>query len=219
MKTNLQNSKKSEKIKKAIINLPYFLVDNLLVIENNKNYIKVLLSRLSKKEEIVSLKKGVYVSKKYLDDIEKKHDINNYLEFLANILYPPSYLSLEYVLSEHNILSESSYNFILITKNKTKKFSNKMGLFDYHHIKDDLFTGFRTIKINNFLIYKASVAKALFDFLYLRKNILLNKETVKELRLNLDNFQKKDISELKKYINIEGSKKMEKIFNILWKTQ
>jgi len=99
----------------------------------------------------------------------------------------------------------------------TKKFINKLGVFDYHHVKDSLFVGFRAIKMGNSLIYKASKAKALFDFLYLRKNILLCREAVTELRLNLENFNLKEIKEFKKYINLEGSKKMKEILKYLFR--
>ena len=67
---------------------------------------------------------------------------------------------------------------------------------------------------------KATRAKALFDFLYLRKNLLLDEKAVKELRLNLDNINAGDMRELKRYINLEGSGKMKNIFNLLaqiWK--
>ena len=78
-----------------------------------------------------------------------------------------------------------------------------------------MFNGYSVIKKHGYLIYKASVAKALFDFLYLRKNILLNCGMVKELRLNLGGLNKKDKNELKKYVKIEGTKKMSEIFNCL----
>ena len=85
----------------------------------------------------------------------------------------------------------------------------------YHKIKDKLFIGFKTEKIDNFFILKATKAKALFDFLYLRKNLITDKTYIKELRLNLENFNKKDKLELNKYIEIEGSKKMKNIYNLL----
>lgn len=208
--------KTSEKLKKAINPLAYFCINNLLTVEDNKNYLRVFLSRIAKKNEVIPLKKGIYVSREYLNNIEKKGILNDYLEFLSGILYSPSYLSSEYVLSEYNVLTEASYSFTSISINKTKKFINKLGIFDYHHVKDSLFVGFEVIKMGDFLIYKASKSKALFDFLYLRKNILLCREAVMELRLNLENFNLKEIKEFKKYINLEGSKKMKEIFKYLF---
>lgn len=210
--------KTSEIIKKAINSLAYFCIDNLLTIESNKNYLKVFLSRMIKKGKLVSLKKGIYVSREYLNSIEKKGILNNYLEFLSGVLYSPSYLSSEYVLGKYNILTEASYGFPSISINKTKKFINKLGVFNYHHVKDNLFVGFKVIKTGNFLIYEASKSKALFDFLYLRKNILPCREAIMELRLNLENFNSKEIKEFKKYVDLEESKKMKEIFKHLFKS-
>ena len=94
-------------------------------------------------------------TKEYLSKISPE-EINFYYEFLANVLYSPSYLSLEYVLSEYNIITEFSSNFTLITTNKTNYFSNKLGNFFYHTIKKELFSGFNIYKEGSFTILKAS---------------------------------------------------------------
>ena len=196
-----------------IKDMPYFEIENLKMLGIKQGYLRIILSRLSKKGEVIRLKKGMYVSKDFIKKMENENMFSLFLEFLANKIYVPSYLSLEYVLYEHNVLTEMPKNFTLITKNKTITFANKFSIFIYHKIKDDIFIGFHIIKKNDFLIYKASKAKALFDFLYLRKQEILSKEIAKALRLNLGNFTLKDKKELKKYVNIEGSKKMKQIFN------
>jgi len=197
--------------------LPYFTLDDLLSIEKNKNYLKILLSRQEKSGKIIRLKKGVYVSERYLFSRLAHSEMDFYSEFLANVLYLPSYLSLDYILYKNNLLTEIPKNFTSATKNKTKSFSNKFGNFFYHKIKDELFCGFEIVKRGDFAIWRASRAKALFDFLYLRKNSLINKKAFEELRLNLENLTKSDLKELKKYIGIESSKRMREIFNYLTK--
>ncbi|MEW6408279.1 MAG: hypothetical protein AB1465_06360 [Patescibacteria group bacterium] len=206
----------SKKIIELISNLAYFELADLSVVKIDKNYLKVLLSRLIKKEKIAQLKKGMYVSKDYLDKIQKEDIFSDYYEFIANLLYKPSYLSLEYVLYENNILTESPKNFTSICLNKTNNFSNNLGNFYYHKIKKELFTGFNIYKKSDFSIFKASKAKALFDFLYLRKNILIDSNSIKELRLNLKNFKNIEKKELKKYIFLEKSNKMKMIFDSLF---
>ena len=195
--------------------LPYFTLDDLLPVEKNRDYLKILLSRQEKSGKIIRLKKGVYVAERYLLEHLDRKEMDIYYEFLANILYRPSYLSLEYVLYQNNLLTEMPKNFISVSKNKTTGFSNRFGNFLYHKIKDKLFCGFEIIKKGDFTILRASRAKALFDFLYLRKNLLINKNAFEELRLNSENLTKEDLKELEKYIKIEGSKKMEEIFNYL----
>lgn len=207
------------KIKKIIFlaeHLPYFQLDNLVGIESNKNYLKVLLSRYKKTEKIISLKKGIYTTKEYIDNIQKSDKFSFYPEFISGILYKPSYLSLDYVLYKHNILTEIPVNFTLITKNKTAYFSNRFGNFFYHKIKNNLFCGFEILQKGDFIIYEATKTKALFDFLYFRKNLIFDKKTANELRLNLDMFSVLNKKELIEYIKIEGSKKMKDIFKYLF---
>ena len=215
VKKNKKLISKSDLVRKAIKELPFFRIENLIAIDENKNNLRILLSRMKHKGEIVTIKRGIYIHSDYLTKIKISRKKKDYDEFIACMAYQPSYLSLEYILAENGILSESVFNFTLATTAKTYKLANKFGNFHYYHLKDELFNGYSVIKKHGYLIYKASVAKALFDFLYLRKNILLNCDMIKELRLNLNGLNNKDKNELKKYVKTEGSKKMFKIFNCL----
>lgn len=204
-------SSKIKKIISLIEKLPYFGLDNLTGVEGNKTYLKILFSRYEKAGKLIRLKKGLYVAKECIDDIQKKGIFSFYTEFISSILYQPSYLSMEYVLYKHNLLTEVPNNFTCISTNKTMHFHNKFGNFFYHKVKDNLFCGFEIIKKNNFIVYEATKAKALFDHLYLRKNHLIGKKAFEELRLNMENFNKRDKKELKKYFKTEGSKRMKEI--------
>jgi predicted transcriptional regulator of viral defense system len=211
----MRNETKIEKIFALIKKLPYFDFDILTSVEPNKTYLKILLSRHEKKNKVIRLKRGMYVAKDYLDEMEKKNLLSFYSEFLANILYQPSYLSLDYVLYQHNLLTEIPKNFTSVTLNKTGSFSNALGNFFYHKIKNDLFCGFLILKEGDFTIFKATKAKALFDFLYLRKNEIIDKKSIEELRLNFENISKKDFKEFEKYVKMESSKKMKEIYGIV----
>ena len=208
---------KSKTIKETIENLPYFSISDLMPIEKNKNYLKVLFYRLSKQGKIRTLKRGMYVGEKFFGNIEKKNAISEYSEFVGNVIYKPSYLSLEYMLEKYGVLSESVNSFTLVSKKKTKKFSNHLGIFKYYNIREKLFVGFEIAKKSSFWIAEATLPKALFDFLYFRKNILFSEKQIDELRLNLDSFTKKNFRELKKYIKLENSKRMKEIFEYIIK--
>lgn len=191
--------------------LPYFCLDNLAGISKDKTYLKILLSRYEKAGRIIRLKKGMYVTKDYINEAQKKGSFSFYMEFAAGIIYQPSYLSLEYILYRHNLLTEVPRNITSVTLNKTSRFSNAFGHFFYHTVKNKLFCGFSIENEQGFRISRATKAKALFDYLYLRKNVLFHKEAIKELRLNLDFFKRSDVRELKKYIELEGSGRMKEI--------
>jgi hypothetical protein len=128
----------------------------------------------------------------------------------------PSYLSLEYVLSEHDVLTEGVSGFTSVTVKSSRNFSNKLGEFVYKSIKDDLFRGYKKVDFGTNHYYVATKAKALFDFLYYKSSILPDNvkelNLLEELRLRLDVFDAKDFEELEKYIEESGFKKLNKIF-------
>jgi len=142
----MRNETKIEKIFALTKKLPYFDLDILSSVEPNKTYLKILFSRYEKKNRVSRLKKGMYVMKDYLDEVEKRNLFSFYSEFVANILYQPSYLSLDYVLYQYNLLTEIPKNFTSVTTNKTASFSNAIGNFFYHKIKNNLFCGFLILK-------------------------------------------------------------------------
>ncbi|MFA6376227.1 MAG: hypothetical protein WCX69_02380 [Candidatus Paceibacterota bacterium] len=214
---NVNFTKKNPKIRyifeKASV-LPYFTIDDLASIETNRNYLKVLLSRYKIGGKLLRLKKGVYASSDYLVKIPDNLK-NSYNEFIANLLCRPSYLSMDYVLYQRGILTEMPANFTSISRDKTIGFSNPRGNFYYHKVKTILFCGFTTVKSGDFEILKATKAKAVFDYLYLRKNDLPTENSVKELRLNMFLLNANDKKEIAAFVKIEGSKKMAEIFNWL----
>lgn len=213
---NNRNSKIS-RIIEAAKQLPVFTLDDLASIETDKNYLRILLSRHVKSGNIIRLKKGMYVAREYLDRVEKGGRIRAYAEFISGVLYEPSYLSLEYVLHQHGVITEMPAAVTMIARKKTVSFVTPFGAYQYHCIKPPLFVGFMSKKDGDYVIFRASLAKALFDFLYLRKNQLANEAAVGELRLNLEPFTRGDKIELARYVDLEGSARMKNIHKILWK--
>lgn len=212
---NKKEENKVELIRETTKDLPFFSIEDLALLKIKPDSLRILIHRLIQNEKIISLKRGWYVNQVFLDSIKAGTDFNSYLEFLGNTIYKPSYLSAEYVLDKHGVVSESVQAFVLVTRKKTNRFSNQFGVFKYHNIKKELFCGFKIIEKNLFTIAEASLAKALFDFLYFRKDILFELAQIKALRLNLGVLTKKDWKEFKKYIELEGSKRMSIIFNFL----
>jgi len=135
MRNDKRDKLRSKKVIFLTEKLPYFTVESLRGIEKDKNYLKILLSRYSKRRKTIRLKRGLYVTKNFINDAQAKGIFSSYLKFLANIIYYPSYPSLEYILYKHNILTEIPVNFTLITTNKTAKFTTEVGNFFYHKIK------------------------------------------------------------------------------------
>lgn len=216
---NEENKKNSKigKIIEAAKRLPVFTLDDLASIETDRTYLRIALARYVKSGSVIRLKKGMYVVKDYIDNVEKTGRVRVYGEFLAGVLYKPSYISLEYVLHQHGIITESPLALTAVARKKTTSFSTLFGAYLYHTITPMLFTGFTSKRDGDYLVFRASLAKALFDFLYFRKHNLTTGENIKELRLNLGMLNKDDKRELAKYVELEKSSRMKTIYKNLWK--
>lgn len=191
--------------------LPYFTkpTAGVLIGKEGKNLDRKI-EQLINKGYLISLKKGMYVTDPFMSSIPNKE---LYLEYVANILRYPSYLSLEYVLSKYNLIPEATYQITSITNKSTRMFQNQLGSFTYRSIKSELFTGYSTISRDTYNIEIATKAKALFDFLYLKRNLGkdLKTEIKASLRINWGQMQAEDIKKFKYYVTLSNSAKMEKI--------
>lgn len=165
----------------------------------------------------IRLKRGFYVSAEFVKKMKYQGKFEDYLCFLATKLLSPSYLSLEYMLANYSILSESPFTLTLITVKTPRVIKNPLATFTYYNIKNDLFCGFEPIKKGEFEVNLATKTKAFFDYLYLKKRMLkiINKDILKELRLNIEELSKNDWKEFERYIALAQSKKMEKIAKLL----
>ena len=213
---NRTNSKISDIIETAR-HLPAFTLDDLASIETDRKYLRISLSRRVRSGDLIRLKKGMYVAKDYLDGVEKSGRTGTYAECIAGILYEPSYLSLEYILHQHGVITEMPAAVTIVSRKKTASFVTPFGTYKYHSIKPALFTGFTSKRDGDYIIFRASPAKALFDFLYFRKNQLSDEAAIGELRLNLEALKKSDKAELARYVELEGSVRMRDVLKILWK--
>ena len=125
-----------------------------------------LLHRLKKQGYIVSIKRGLY---KFSDG--EIPDL-----YVANKLYEPSYISLEFALSYHRIIPETVYEITSITTKATRRFETMGKIFSYKKIKREAFTGYTLEKQRDFSFRIADAEKALVDANYLR--MLSNKKPI-----------------------------------------
>lgn len=190
-------------IKLLFPNISIFTFD-----QNIKNWLK--------SGRLLALKKGLYVFGDYLDDNKKE---SLYLEWLANQIYQPSYLSKEYMLQKYGVLTEAVYVFTSVSQKTSRSFNNKLGSFNYYSIQPKLFVGWKAISYGDKIVYVASRSKALFDYLYFYKRVLffINEKQIEGLRLNLDEYDKKDWQEFEQYLSVAKSTKLNKIYKLIKK--
>lgn len=85
------------------------------------------ISRMLSRGEILKLKNGLYVrSRTYGGTVEPVE--------VANALYGPSYVSLEYALSHYGIIPEAVVTVTSVTSKRRRTFRTPLGDYLYEHI-------------------------------------------------------------------------------------
>ena len=91
------------------------------------------LQELERKKLLIRLKRGFYVLSREVNG--KDHS----LPIAANLLYGPSYLSLEFALSYYGLIPERVEALTSVTTQKNKSFSTPLGLFTYRHLSPRIY--------------------------------------------------------------------------------
>lgn len=123
------------------------------------------LSRWTKKGKLVSLRKGLYAF--HPEEVASAPEIL----YVANRLYEPSYISMEYALSLYELIPEYVPVVTSVTTRKTMAFNNALGQFSYQQVVPSAFRGFRQEKQeHDRQVFVAEPEKAVLDFLYLNRS-------------------------------------------------
>src|SRR3989338_2020785 len=117
-----------------------------------------LLHRYKKQGFILQIKRGFYVFPDALPP-----DV-----YVANKLYTPSYISLEFALSYHGVIPETVYEITSVTTKATRKFETLGKIFSYRKIKRVAYTGYEIQKQKGLSFNIADAEKAFVDTNYLR---------------------------------------------------
>ena len=139
----------------------------------------------TKKGYILPLKRGIYF---FNENYRKKEPS---LSFIANFLITPSYLSLEYALGFYDLIPEKVTVFTAITTRKTTILKNRLGVFEYHSIKQNLFYGYKKEVDKEQEFFIAFPEKAILDYFYLNRQFKGSFSEFESLRLqNLEIIDK-----------------------------
>lgn len=94
-----------------------------------------------------------------------------FLFYMANHLYRPSYVSLESALAYYGFIPEGVFQVISCSTLKNQRFDNSHGTFNYFHLKNSLYFGYRLLSWHEYHFALAEPEKALIDYLYLHPEI------------------------------------------------
>ncbi|MFH1830555.1 MAG: hypothetical protein ABH871_07255 [Pseudomonadota bacterium] len=86
------------------------------------------ITSLLKSRSVVRVKKGLYV----FGENYARRPFSR--EILANMIYGPSYISLEYALSYYDMIPERAEAVTSVTCKRTRRFSTPIGLFLYRTV-------------------------------------------------------------------------------------
>ncbi len=152
------------------------------------------------KGELIRIKKGLYI---FGESISREPFS---LEVLANLIYGPSAISLNYALSYYGMIPEAVHTITSITNKRNKIFETPVGRFSYRYLSHERYTiGIELLTLDNginFLI--ASPEKALCDVItlsakditfksqqnledFLLRDLRIDEDALKEMNLSLIN--------------------------------
>lgn len=205
------------KIKKIFerIETPYIDAQNLLALLGEYKRPRDWITRMVKNGELVRLRNGLYLI------TDKDKDPLPY-EQVANILYGPSYVSLEWALWFYGIIPDRVTTVTSMALGRAKEYHTPIGDFIYHPLSADRYSiGVDQKKspssAGGFLM--ATREKALADFVFVTCKGLnqeeLRVELIESKRLNIEIIRELDKDLLSEIGKRYRSKVVRYLMNLL----
>lgn len=144
---------------------PEITTSMLMGVLSDYEDVRGKINSLSKKGLIKSIKQGVYL-------VSEDLGLRPYSkEILANLIYGPSYISLETALSSYGFIPERVTMTTSVCQGRGKSFITTAGEFEYHHIKESIYSAGIQLKevFKGAFCQYATPEKALLDFMYIKE--------------------------------------------------
>jgi hypothetical protein len=153
---------------------------------------RVKLHHLLKIKALIRVKKGIYI-------LGKTFSRNPYSsEVLANMIYGPSYVSLEWACQYYRLIPEKVTTVTSTTTQRSRQFQTPLGPFTYDHLHRDVFSiGITLVKFSDHQqALMATKEKALADLLVLRRGRFSSKKHFKEVLFEDLRVEEEDLDTL-----------------------
>jgi len=142
-------------------NIPYEEFDYQTLLDSVRVYARprMKISSMLAKGDIIRVKKGFYV---FGDSLRRRPFCR---ELLANLIYGPSYVSLEYALHYHGLTPERVESVTSVTCGRSRTFDTPIGAFSYRMIPLEAFrTGMDRVELSDGRSFLVAIPeKALAD--------------------------------------------------------
>lgn len=168
----------------------YIEAQNLIPLLGDYTNPRDFIARLVKRGDLIRLKNGFFVIAEKI-----KKSAVPYPQ-IGNLLYGPSYISLEWALSYYGMIPEGVYVVTSVAATKSKSYHTPLGTFDYHYLSHDRYAigiDQKESFAGRFLI--ATPEKALADLIHFKSR---NLETVEDMLIDLIEARRIDENDLKK---------------------
>ena len=184
------------------IETPYVDAQTLLSLLADYRKPRECIRRMVKNGELIRLKNGFYL---IADKIRQGSNTLIPYEQVANLLYGPSYVSLEWALSFYGMIPERVHTITSMTLGKNKEFHTPIGDFVYYRLHSDSYAiGITQKKAPNFLggFLMASPEKALADLVFKTCKGLDKEQLMREL-LESKRIDREHFHQLNKTLLVE----------------
>lgn len=185
------------------------------------SYPRDKITDLIKKGIIIRIKKGLYI----FGDRYRKHPYSR--ELLANLIYGPSYISLEYGLSYYGLIPEKAEALTSVTIGRSRKFYTPLGLFTYRKIPIRAYQSGMTLveETHNQGFLIALPEKALADKITTEKGLPLSSQKemhqflVENLRIELSTLKSMSTKKINEYAELYHSRKLRFLSSLINRAQ
>jgi hypothetical protein len=180
---------------------PVFESSLLLAGNIDPKLVRLQLTRWVNSGRIYQLRRGLY-------SIAPPYQKTRPHPFLiANHLQRASYVSLQSALAFYSLIPEIVNTTVSVTTGRPERLETPLGLYEFRHIKTDLFFGYQMTDLEGQSALVATPEKALLDLIYLTPG----GESPNYLReLRLQNVDLLDLDLLKKQSAVFDTPKMSK---------
>ena len=172
-------------------------VDVLVWLNGSRDSVNGIVKRAIMSGEILHMRRGLYcLAGKY-----NRHVLDR--NSFANLIYGPSYISMETALSIHGWIPEAVHSVISVSQGRARTLETPLGVFDYVQVKQrPLYSGVERMETGDkeLTFFVAKPLKALADYVASRRLDWTGVEPLEEsLRIeaeSLDELKSADFDEL-----------------------
>lgn len=207
------------KDKLRFLETPYVDAQTLLNLFAHYQKPRERILRMVENKELIRLKNGFYL---IANKIQSETNTIIPYEQVANLLYGPSYVSLEWALSFYGMIPERVHTITSMTLGRNKEYHTPIGDFAYYALPSKSYSIGITKKdaagfIGGFLI--AEPEKALIDLVYKTCKSLDKKELERELleskRIDRETFHQLNKSLLIKISQCYRAKSVNNLIDLI----